>query len=843
MTQSPPKASTSSRPPGGASGSTPPRTAPSVVDAGRLMTSLAAGGSVLLLGVTAVVLWPRTYGTEATLVLDGGARVDNPQALASRIEAALLERDQLASAAMELPPELRSPDPIGRLRAGIRVQARGALGYAIEFRGSDPQSVQRIANRLADRAVAVIPKLTASPEDAAPLKEVAARSRAVSEFLSAHPEVAVEQPGDKAATPNPNNDSALDLLRTEKRQIEQKLAAAAVAAVDNPYADPPDDAAQLNRRLAELNNTIAKREAALKQPRAAAPAASQDLTNQWRKLLADLAAAQAKAAAPAAHPSISAHVSARAPLPTSPLTPNRLVLSLVALLLSLAAAMVAYVLPRKATLPRSPQPRPRSDPPPPGAQPRPRSDPPPARPRSDPPQAAAPRPRSDPPPPAVAERPRSDPPPGRGSGSEPPGPMAPQRTVVLTSATATSEQLAERRTHTAPGGLEAPSAAAVEAMAATVLQPPPKARSSPPPAAPLFGSRPPPGAGSYSVSSSHPPPAEGAGNNRTSVERLSPLQSAHPPPAANVPPGVFDSDLSHPSPPPDMPQIMSKPPALDPEAERWAARFENPPPPEAEVQPEAAPKKKGRWKTQAMGSMVPLEVSSMREERPPPSEAPVSVEDRRIVPAYAMNQPEPLPAGPEMLFHDVPSGWRPQIDLADPQLLALRDAVMAQGLSRRLRIAITGSAGNGKVQLACGLSLSLAEVGARVLLLEADFDHPQVHQTLGFETPSGAGFSQQIMARLHSRQAKPWILVRCSPNLQVLAEGRLRSPGLVASSGFERAVHELAQAHHVVVIHAPALDRAVELRALDTMTQAVVIAHSKEPATIRFGDNPLRGFV
>ena len=420
--------------------------------------------------------------------------------------------------------------------------------------------------------------------------------------------------------------------------------------------------------------------------------------------------------------------------------------------------------------------------------------------------------------------------------------MAPQRTVVLTSATATAEHFAERRTHTAPGGLEAPGAAAIEAMAATVVAPP-KARSSPPPAAPLLGSRPPPGAGSYSVSSSHPPPFEGRPSTaRTSVERLSPLQSAHPP-ATNVPAGVFDSALRHPSPPADMPQIMSKPPALDPEAERWAARFEHAQAPAPGAQVEVAPKKQGRWKTQAMGSMVPLEVSSMREERPPPSEAPVSVEDRRIVPAYAMNQPEPLPAGPEMLFHDLPASWRPQVDPASPQIVTLRDAVMAQGLSRRLRIAVTGSAGNGKAQLACGLSLSLAQAGARVLLLEADFDHPQVHQALAFETPSGAGFSQQIMARLHARQVKPWLVVRCSPNLQVLAEGRLRSPGLVASSGFERAVQELGQAHHVIVIHAPSLDRAAELRALDTMTQAAIIARSKQPATIQFGDNPLRGFV
>ncbi|HYQ18344.1 MAG TPA: hypothetical protein VEQ58_21360, partial [Polyangiaceae bacterium] len=118
---------------------------------------MAAGGSVLVLSTIAVVLWPRTYGAEASFALDAAAPVANAASLASRVEAALLERQELANIATELPPELRSPDPIGRLRAGIRVQPRGALGYSVEFRGSDQQSVQRITNRLAERAVALVP--------------------------------------------------------------------------------------------------------------------------------------------------------------------------------------------------------------------------------------------------------------------------------------------------------------------------------------------------------------------------------------------------------------------------------------------------------------------------------------------------------------------------------------------------------------------------------------------------------------------------------------------------------------------------------------------------------------
>jgi Mrp family chromosome partitioning ATPase len=826
------------------------------------MTALAAGGSVLLLSVTAVMLWPRTYGTEATFVLDGGAPVANSVALAGRIEAALLEREQLAGAAMDLPPELRSPDPIGRLRAGIRVQSRGALGYAVEFRGSDPQSVQRIANRLADRAVALVPKLTAAPDDGVALRELAERSRAVSEFLTTHPEMTIDQASDKPAA-TPSTDRGLELLRTEKRQLEQKVAA---GAADNPYADPGDNQNLLGRRLAELKTAIAKREAALKQPRPAAKAGAPELASKWRALLADLAAAQAKAAAPAASPPVTAHVTARAALPTSPLTPNRLVLSLVALLLSLAAALVAYILPRRVSSPAIRRDgRPPSDPPPPqqgrsdppsplAPGQNPRSEPSPAgsalvvRPRSDPPLAlnAAPTTRSDPPPPG-----RSDPPPVRPS-SEPAGPMAPHRPVVLTS-TGSGRPEPAKRVRTPPGGLQAPTAAAATAThsrppPAAHSRPPAATHSRPPPAAPLFGSRPPPGAGSYSVSSSHPPPFEtGAGNSRTAVERLKPLQSAHPP-------AQLSSAEQYPSPPraatqasaspPDAaaPTIMSRPPALDPEAERWAARFEAPPP--AEEQPPQH-KRAGRWKTQAMGSMVPLEVSVMREDRAPLSDGPASVEpsppapaqDRRIVPVA-----QPMPqAAFELIEHDVPSDWSPKIDAENATIASLRDAVLSQGLSQHLRIAVTGSAGDGKAELAAALALALAQAGTRVLLIEADFDHPQIHQALALEAPSGAGFSQQIMARRNTQRPRPWIVVRCSQNLRVLAEGRLRSPGLLGSEDFARALRELGGAHEVIVIHAPALDSDADLGPIDLLSQAAVIALSRQPVRIQFGSNPLRG--
>lgn len=915
MTQSPPKAQPkepSSRPPTTAVGA-----------GGRLTTALAAGGSVLVLSTIAVVLWPRTYGTEGTFAVDGAPPASNPTVLAGRIEAALLERQELSSIAMELPPELRAPDPIGRLRAGIRVQSHGGQAYGVEFRGSDEQSVQRIANRLLDRAVALLPQIAASPEDKAPVQALAQRTRAVTEFLTAHPEMSLEATGGKPAAAA--TDSGLEALRTEKRQIEQRLT---TGAPDNPYGDPDQTPEILNRRLAELKTTIARREKALREPHpVSAPNAAPELVTQWRALLADLAAAQTAASAPSAAAPVSGHVLARAPLPSSPLTPNRLVLSIVAVLLSAAAAMAAYALPRfveptKRT-PLRPKPQNASDPPP-----RPDAVEPalkPSEPALKPSEPPAPLAAAVDPTPAAKPSTQpakgSDPPPARAGGSEPPGPIAVQRTVVVRAAPTTAP-LNTGRGKTVPGGLEGPQAAALAktavapapapapgltsphvapapapapvpvpanaaaAAAPAAGHPPAPAAAHSPPAAPLFGSRPPPGAGSYSVSSSHPPAMDSrSGAVRTSVERLSPLQSAHPP-AQSAPASRRGT-----SPVPQAasgPQIMSLPPALDPDAEIWAARFETPPPPppEAEPTPQApvpaapaapavaeppaeppspeadpepeGPRKRARWKTQVMGSMVPLEVTASRE-RAAESEQPDSLLERRgnasfeapagphavLAPArFSQVEPvrrqAPTPMASTIIQQDMPLGWKPNIDAPLAEIIPLSNAVLKEASSQRLTLLVTGSATLARAHFAGALGFAISESGARVLLIEADFDSPALHRALAFTAPAGAGFSQQLMARRQARHPEPWVVMRCSANLHVLGEGRFRSPGLVASREFENAIQELREQYHVVIVHGPSLAKSEDLRPLAFQSQGVVVVRTGQPASAHFGDDALR---
>jgi Mrp family chromosome partitioning ATPase len=333
------------------------------------------------------------------------------------------------------------------------------------------------------------------------------------------------------------------------------------------------------------------------------------------------------------------------------------------------------------------------------------------------------------------------------------------------------------------------------------------------------------------------------GGPRTVVERLSPLQSQHPPAAVrrSAPP-------RHESEPPPPQPIVSRPPALDPEAERWAARFETVPPP-AEPPPaepvavvEEAPRKRaGRWKTQAMGSMVPLEVSSMREERAPLSEQPessVPYAAAAPAPAAAAPAPTPPPTATTLISHDVPSGWRPNIDPQDPAIAPLRDAVLAQVSQRRLCIATTGMAGSRRAQVAAELAMGLAQVGLRVLLVEGDLENPGLNQVLAINMPPGAGFSQQLAAH-RTDGSRPWTAIRCSQSLHVLAEGRMRMPGLSTSGELERALAELREQHHVLIIHAPSLQHTSELRHLRSVVHGVVLVEADQ-ARLELGDAALR---
>jgi Mrp family chromosome partitioning ATPase len=198
---------------------------------------------------------------------------------------------------------------------------------------------------------------------------------------------------------------------------------------------------------------------------------------------------------------------------------------------------------------------------------------------------------------------------------------------------------------------------------------------------------------------------------------------------------------------------------------------------------------------------------------------------------------------PVTLVHHELHGWAPKPEPLGLDVTGIRDAIRKELSSRRMSIAVTGARGPERGQVAAALAVALAHGGARVLLVEADFDHPELHQALGISAPPGAGFSQQLRERSPERRQQSWTVTRCAQNLNVLVEGRLRSPGQLAPGILKSSLEELGGQHDVVIIHAAPLDKASDLRQLAPLTQGVVLAQAPQAPRIQLGDGALSALL
>jgi len=180
---------------------------------------------------------------------------------------------------------------------------------------------------------------------------------------------------------------------------------------------------------------------------------------------------------------------------------------------------------------------------------------------------------------------------------------------------------------------------------------------------------------------------------------------------------------------------------------------------------------------------------------------------------------------------DVPKGWAPHPSLVESEtseeLAALRDQLYR--LAGRECFVVGVSSGPEmaayKSGVAARLAWMLAQPGhARVLLMEGDFDHPVVHRLMRIDMPLAAGFSEQMRRRMNGSSSSPWTIVRCAPTLYVLAEGLVRSPGLLPTVHFADSVGELRRAYDLIVIDGPAGGMSVDTRALDSVSDGIVLA-------------------
>jgi Mrp family chromosome partitioning ATPase len=128
-----------------------------------------------------------------------------------------------------------------------------------------------------------------------------------------------------------------------------------------------------------------------------------------------------------------------------------------------------------------------------------------------------------------------------------------------------------------------------------------------------------------------------------------------------------------------------------------------------------------------------------------------------------------------------------------------------------------------KSSVAAEVALALAESAhPRILLLEADFQWPNLHRCMGVEMPMAMGFSQQLRGRTPAK-TDAWTVVECSPTLHVLVEGIMRSPGIILSVRFEEALASLRTYYDFIVLNGPDTSATVECRAMTNVTDGAAI--------------------
>lgn len=170
-------------------------------------------------------------------------------------------------------------------------------------------------------------------------------------------------------------------------------------------------------------------------------------------------------------------------------------------------------------------------------------------------------------------------------------------------------------------------------------------------------------------------------------------------------------------------------------------------------------------------------------------------------------------------------GWIPDPSLDFRARRPLSDQLFPLAVERCFVVGVSAveEARKHKSRIAAELALALAEPRQqRVLLLEADFQWPEVHRTLHIDMPMSLGFSQQLSARTEGRP-DGWTVIECSPSLHVLAEGIMRSPGLILSVRFEESILSLRTYYDLIVIDGPSASAEVDTRALAGVVDGAIV--------------------
>ena len=764
-------------------------------------------------------LVPATYRSSALLVVDSAnpaSSVNLPEPLeaARRLSESILDRNMLEQLAAERAGS-SAPDAKARAASSIReslaIDTSDAHAYSISYKDNDRERAQRVCSKLTHHALerAPIVLFDRSAEAASDAKHQQ-QTQELAAFLALHPQVAAESttaPGVPA-----DKDPALSAFQAEKANLERRLAELdSGAKSDNPYLDPAEsDVKILRRRLAEINLALSARRDALGSKPRTQPLAP-ELHAEFKRLL-DAVVQSSSESQSQPRPALVARVAAEASLPRSPIDPNRPLLLFFGVVFGAGLGAAFTLVMRAAQQRRSKS----SRPPKPGPSQVGLTVHLPAAPAV--PSGLGPPVPTPPPPPAAPQAGPIVPSQQRRISSTPPGGVgpAPGNGFGNTLPIPKNEPKPEARSEiVGRAGSDPPAAGAPLRFASTLVLPP---LQNPTPAAdttpdPVLASA----ARAWDDQiRAHEVPGFAVVRPRSEPPAArNPVSSVPPPPEARPNVNVAGPVVER------RPGSSNPPPAAT--IQRTTSR---PPQPMKVTQPLGSFLPDGAWNDPSAG-LVPR---SPLPPRPPGPDVSASTYSyvSKLPPSPA---PSPAPESPSVtLVRQAPSDWRPDPVLNPESQRSLCEQLYPFAVESCMVVSVVGvsESQERKSRVAAELALALSASGhPRILLLEADLQGPRAHRLMNVDMPMGMGFSQQLRARIAGNPERRWTVVGCNKTLHVLAEGMMRSPGLLLSQQFHDCLRDLRTYYDLIIIDGPTASLHVESQALDSVSDGVIFVCGK----------------
>ncbi|MFZ5892882.1 MAG: hypothetical protein ACOY0T_17610 [Myxococcota bacterium] len=659
------------------------------------------------------------------------------------------------------------------LRVDFELDTIDSQSFSVSFRATDPVRARDMCNRLARRTVQSAPQALTTSVD-----EETERSQRVDElvaFLASHADAAA--PAGSALAVNSaqareqaREELARATLRSERARLAQKLeAAAALPGSDNPYADQEQSPELMKRRIAEIDRLLATRP---KVEAAPLGSATPEVEAQWRKLVQAVSASERPA-----NPNVTALTAAlvtEAPLPTSPIEPNRKLILLIGFLTSLAAAGLVVIAQSAASSSSSRRSRRRS--------------------------SSTVR---------VSERGWKTPtgsiaPDGRGATQPNYGSVAPPN--YGSAPPPNHGSVAPPNYGSAPPGagtmpLDMTMPIAPKIVPVGVIEV--KGTSVPAP----------PGEVSETVVAEaravEAQPNEGrAVEARPNEERVAEARPAD----ARADTMLGETQAIPGQAIPGRPmrargrvtQVLGSPVIAEAVAAAGSAATSSYPPP---GEPPPPPAENG--------------------SAPPPGNDPgVGARNTSSGPPRPKARVSPL---------DVSRSFRPDPSLVPAARRTLRDALLPYTRQPGFVVAVLGSddCAEWKSRVAAELALALAVPDqCRLLMVECDFASPHVQRWMRVEVPIAAGFSLQLQTRGREVGEEGWTVLHCSRSLDLLAEGAIRAPDALFASEFYGCLTSIRYHYDVVILDGPLLSQRAACRALDDVCDAVIAVSRNDEASL-----------